>query len=68
MPKNPHRHTVLEELHRLVEDYDGCPGADTRWNLDDALSDLIIRLNGETRRARKHQQAPVESEEYADAA
>jgi len=61
------RHIVFEEIHRLVAEYDGCECRDDRWNVDDALSDLIIRLNGETRRARKVQQVGVGSEVYADA-
>jgi hypothetical protein len=67
MPNNAHRHTVFQEIQRLVQDYDECPAAHTHWNLDDALSDLIIRLNGETRRARKVQHQSVGSEMYADA-
>lgn len=54
---SPNRKPVFNELHRLVSEYDDCIGANERWNVDDALSDLIIRLNGETRRARKLHQA-----------
>ncbi len=64
-----HRHAVFSELHRLVDEYDeavAAPNADARWNVDDALSALIIRLNGETRRARKLQK--TEGAEVCNAA
>jgi hypothetical protein len=47
------RKVVFEELHRLVQEFDDCDGANSCWDVDDALSQLIVRLNGETRRARK---------------
>ena len=52
---NP-RDIVFRELQALVREYDeavSIQNADARWNVDDALSDIIIRLNGETRRVRK---------------
>ena len=52
------RDVVFRELQTLVSEYDNIvsiQNADARWNVDDALSDIIIRLNGETRRVRKHQ-------------
>lgn len=55
-----HRRVVFEELLRLVEEYDDCERANDRWNLDDALSNLIIKLNVETRYARKLQ-APAKA-------
>ena len=54
---NP-RDVVFRELQTLVNEYDNAvsiQNADARWNIDDALSDIIIRLNGETRRVRKLQ-------------
>ena len=53
------RQVVFEELHTLVDEYDQCPN--TEWQVDDVLSNLIIRLNGEIRRARKVH-TPVEVE------
>ena len=50
------RDVVFRELQTLVSEYDDAvsiQNTDARWNVDDALSDIIIRLNGETRRARK---------------
>ena len=50
------RDAVFREIQTLVGEYDDAvsiPHTDARWNIDDALSDLIIRLNGETRRVRK---------------
>ncbi len=52
---NP-RAAVFRELQTLVSEYDDAvsiPHTDARWNIDEALSDLIIRLNCETRRVRK---------------
>jgi len=54
---NP-RDVVFRELQTLVAEYDDAvsiQNANARWNVDDALSDIIIRLNGETRRVRKLQ-------------
>jgi len=56
MTTNKCRAVVFRELQTLVAEYDTAVSiqeADARWNVDDAISDLIIRLNGETRRARK---------------
>ena len=52
------RDAVFRELQMLVSEYDDAvsiQNSNARWNVDDALSDIIIRLNGETRRARKFQ-------------
>lgn len=54
------RLVVFEELHRLTQEYDACK--DNHWNVDDALSQLIIRLNGETRRARKLRNADTKTD------
>ena len=51
---------VFEELFRLVSEYDEAMSAGdvkSDWNVDDALGTFLIRLNGETRRARKLQNA-----------
>ena len=51
---NP-RAAVFNELQTLVSEYDtafAAQNSESRWNIDDALSDIIIRLNGETRRVR----------------
>ena len=51
---NP-RAAVFNELQTLVSEYDtafAAGNSEARWNIDDALSDIIIRLNGETRRVR----------------
>ena len=53
------RHAVFSEIQRLVAQYDDAIGhhnSDDLWSVDDALSNIIIRLNGETRRVRKIQQ------------
>ena len=58
------RDAVFRELQTLVSEYDDAvsiQNADARWNVDDALSDIIIQLNGETRRIRKFQK-PVQTE------
>jgi hypothetical protein len=55
------RLVVFEELHRLTQEYDACKDAEDHWNVDDALSQLIVRLNGETRRARKLRDAGSET-------
>jgi hypothetical protein len=50
------RDAVFRELQTLVHEYDEAVSSqnpDVLWNVDDALSDIIIRLNGETRRIRK---------------
>ena len=52
------RTAVFNELQTLVSEYDNAFAAqntDARWNVDDALSGIIIRLNGETRRVRRLQ-------------
>lgn len=54
------RHAVFNEIQRLVAEYDDAVALhdfDDFWSVDDALSNIIIRLNGETRRVRKIQQA-----------
>ena len=51
-----HRDRVFDELYRLVSEYDEVASTgDTTggWDVDDAISMLIVRLNVETRRARK---------------
>ena len=51
-----HRDHVFDELYRLVSEYDEVASAGDSsggWHVDDALSVLIVRLNVETRRARK---------------
>ena len=60
MAATNHRSAVISELQTLVREYDAAvsiQNADARWNVDDALSDIIVRLNGETRRARKLQKS-----------
>ena len=56
MPAKNCRAAVFHEIQRLVLEYDDAVAShdsDLVWNVDDALSDIIIRLNGETRRIRK---------------
>ena len=56
MPATNCRAAVFHEIQRLVLEYDDAVtshDSDFVWNVDDALSDIIIRLNGETRRVRK---------------
>ncbi len=64
MISNNRRHAVFNEIQRLVADYDDAVArhdSDDFWSVDDALSNIIIRLNGETRRIRKIKQAPEAS-------
>ena len=44
---------VLAELGTLVAEFDAVPKADSDWSVDEALGQLLIRLNGEIRRTRK---------------
>ena len=56
MPATHCRAAVFHEIQRLVLEYDDAVASHDSnfvWNVDDALSDIIIRLNGETRRVRK---------------
>jgi len=56
MPATHCRAAVFHEIQRLVLEYDvavASHDSNFGWNVDDALSDIIIRLNGETRRVRK---------------
>lgn len=48
------REAVFKELHALVNEFDAVAN-DASWNVDDQLSNLLVRLNGEIRRARKAQ-------------
>jgi len=47
------RDVVLTELGTLVTEYDAVPKSDSAWCVDDALGQLLIRLNAEIRRSRK---------------
>ncbi|MEI6235738.1 MAG: hypothetical protein WCT04_22000 [Planctomycetota bacterium] len=56
MPATHCRAAVFHEIQRLVLEYDDTVASHDSnfvWNVDDALSDIIIRLNGEARRVRK---------------
>ncbi|MEI6235785.1 MAG: hypothetical protein WCT04_22245 [Planctomycetota bacterium] len=56
MTATNHRDAVFREIQTLACEYDDAisvPHSYARWNVDDALADIIIRLNGETRRVRK---------------
>jgi len=56
MPATHCRAAVFHEIQRLVFEYDDAVASHDSnfvWNVDDALSDIIIRLNGEARRVRK---------------
>jgi hypothetical protein len=58
MPAATHqRDAVFKELRALVSEFDATHpgGAERRWNPDDALAEILIRINGEIRRARKAQ-------------
>jgi DNA-binding GntR family transcriptional regulator len=55
---NP-RDAVFRELQTLVGEYDAAvspENADAHWDVNEALAHLIIKINGETRLARKLQQ------------
>ena len=55
-----HREFVFNELFRLVCDFDDAvstSGVESGWDVDGALGAILIRLNGETRRVRKLQNA-----------
>ncbi len=47
------RTTVLAELGTLVTEYDAVSKPNSAWCVDDALGQLLIRLNAEIRRTRK---------------
>jgi hypothetical protein len=54
------REFVFNELFRLVCDFDEAvtaSGSECDWDVDGALGAILIRLNGETRRVRKLQNA-----------
>ena len=54
------REFVFNELCRLVCDFDDAvtaSGVECGWDVDGALGAILIRLNGETRRVRKLQNA-----------
>ncbi len=53
---NKRRKFVFDELYRLVCDFDDAmlaSGVECGWDMDHELGAMLIRLNGETRRARK---------------
>ena len=53
-----HRDAVFRELETLVGEYDAAVSPENTgacWDVNEALAHLIIKLNGETRLARKLQ-------------
>jgi hypothetical protein len=70
MTATNHRDAVFREIQTLVGEYDAAVSpeyAGARWDVNEALAHLIIKLNGETRLARKLQQVQKTDVAYSAA-
>ena len=60
MAATNHRDAVFRELQTLVGEYDAVVSPENsgaRWDVNEVLAHLIIKLNGETRFVRKLQKS-----------